>query len=195
MFVNLTTTVTLSNTSFTFPINRLSGPHANICLDFCHLYKFLLGFWPWRRFFPGYEVCCLQARLCPTRTWCNNDVYPKCKAAFDCFTLVAFTGPSDSPGQDLGCATFPKQDYPLTRNYYENNSLRIIFRNFQGVSHPENSPRRKDFFKELRIKFVIFQKWIFRNHFSVSNSFVSEGTLFGPEDMKCGDLRLKVEDC
>ena len=26
-----------------------------------------------------------------------------------------------------------KANYPLTRNYYENNSLRIIFRNFKAM--------------------------------------------------------------
>ena len=45
-------------------------------------------------------------------------------------------------------------DYPLTRNYYENNSLRIIFRNFVL----SKCPGKKDIFKELRVRFVIFRK-------------------------------------
>ena len=48
--------------------------------------------------------------------------------------------------------------YPLTRNYYENNSLRLIFPNFPEGSHLQNLREKKDFFKELRMKFVIFQK-------------------------------------
>ena len=35
--------------------------------------------------------------------------------------------------------------YPLTRNYYENNSLRIIFRNFGGILSSSNSHERKTF--------------------------------------------------
>ena len=40
--------------------------------------------------------------------------------------------------------------HPLTRNYCENNSLRIIFRNFRGILHPQNlkSPGKKDFFQK-----------------------------------------------
>ena len=33
----------------------------------------------------------------------------------------------------------------LTRNYYENNSLRIIFRNFRGKMRPQNLRERKTF--------------------------------------------------
>ena len=35
--------------------------------------------------------------------------------------------------------------YPLTRNYYKNNSLRIIFRNFEGISCSRNVQERKTF--------------------------------------------------
>ena len=35
--------------------------------------------------------------------------------------------------------------YPLTRNYYENNSLRIIFRNFEAISYPQNLRERRTF--------------------------------------------------
>ena len=35
--------------------------------------------------------------------------------------------------------------YPLTRNYYENNSPRIIFRNSCLISHPQNLRERKTF--------------------------------------------------
>ena len=38
-----------------------------------------------------------------------------------------------------------RKDYPLTRNYYENNSLRIIFRNFRGNLHSQNLQERKTF--------------------------------------------------
>ena len=31
---------------------------------------------------------------------------------------------------------------------------------------PSKSPGERDFFKELRMKFVIFQKWLFQNNFS-----------------------------
>ena len=50
--------------------------------------------------------------------------------------------------------------YPLTRNYYDNNSLRVIVRNFWGSSHLQNVQEKEDFFKELRMKFVIFSKII-----------------------------------
>ena len=74
-----------------------------------------------------------------------------------------------------------KPTYPLTRNYYENisprilfcrnlgdlapsnsagkndenNSLRLIFLNSGGILRPQNLQERKTFFKELRVKFVI----------------------------------------
>ena len=35
--------------------------------------------------------------------------------------------------------------YPLTRNYCEKNSLRIIFRNFRGKLHSQNLQERKTF--------------------------------------------------
>ena len=35
--------------------------------------------------------------------------------------------------------------YPLTRNYYENNSLRIIFRNFEAILYPQNLRERRTF--------------------------------------------------
>ena len=40
-----------------------------------------------------------------------------------------------------------KAMYPLTRNYYENNSLTIIFRNFWGNSCPLNLREKKTFFQ------------------------------------------------
>ena len=52
----------------------------------------------------------------------------------------------------------PFKTYPLTRNYYENNSLRIIFRNFLRDFELLKFPGKTDFFKELRVKFVIFVK-------------------------------------
>ena len=49
--------------------------------------------------------------------------------------------------------------YPLTRNYYENNSLRIIFRNkIRGGFCSQNVQEKKDGFKELRVGFAIFRK-------------------------------------
>ena len=39
-------------------------------------------------------------------------------------------------------------------SYCENNSLRIIFRNFRGIFAPSKSPGKTDFFTELRVKFV-----------------------------------------
>ena len=49
-----------------------------------------------------------------------------------------------------------KKVYPLTRYYYENNSLRVIFsvilRDFVLSKCPDN----KDIFKELRVRCVIF---------------------------------------
>ena len=35
--------------------------------------------------------------------------------------------------------------YPLTRNYYENNSLRIILRNFEGFRALEMSRKERHF--------------------------------------------------
>ena len=35
--------------------------------------------------------------------------------------------------------------YPLTRNYYENNSMRIIFRNFEAILYPQNLRERRTF--------------------------------------------------
>ena len=46
----------------------------------------------------------------------------------------------------------------LTRNYYENNSLRIIFRNFRGILSSRNVQERKTFSEKLRVRFVIFRK-------------------------------------
>ena len=37
------------------------------------------------------------------------------------------------------------QHYPLTRKYYENNSLRIIFRNFEGFCALEMSRKERHF--------------------------------------------------
>ena len=51
------------------------------------------------------------------------------------------------------------RNYPPTRNYYENNSLRIIFRIFEDFELSE-CPGKKDIFKELRVRFVIFPKII-----------------------------------
>ena len=56
---------------------------------------------------------------------------------------------------------YQKFMYPLTRNYYENNSL-IFFRKFRGILCSQNLRKRKFFFKELRVKFAIFQKHLFR---------------------------------
>ena len=50
------------------------------------------------------------------------------------------------------------RQYPLTRNYYENNSPRITFRNFRGKLRSQNLRERKTFFQKLRVRFVIFQK-------------------------------------
>ena len=37
-------------------------------------------------------------------------------------------------------------NHPLTRNYYENNSLRIIFRNnFEAILYPRNLRERRTF--------------------------------------------------
>ena len=70
--------------------------------------------------------------------------------------------------------------YPLdtiTRNYYENISLRlvvlVIFEEFCCLK----SPGKTDFFKELRVKFVIILKITYFRISFVSNRFVSEGTL------------------
>ena len=38
-----------------------------------------------------------------------------------------------------------KAIYPLTRNYYENNSLRIIFRNFEAILYPQNLRETRTF--------------------------------------------------
>ena len=35
--------------------------------------------------------------------------------------------------------------YPLTRNYYENSPLRIIFRNFEAILYPQNLRERRTF--------------------------------------------------
>ena len=45
-------------------------------------------------------------------------------------------------------------------NYYEKNSLRMIFWNFGGILHSRvsTSPRNQNFLKELRVKFVTFTK-------------------------------------
>ena len=42
--------------------------------------------------------------------------------------------------------------------FYENNSLRIIFRTFLRDFVLSKCPQKKDIFKELRVRFVIFQK-------------------------------------
>ena len=46
--------------------------------------------------------------------------------------------------------------YPLTRNCYKNDSLRIIIRNFLRRFALSKCPGKKDIFKELRVRFVIF---------------------------------------
>ena len=48
--------------------------------------------------------------------------------------------------------------YPLTRNYYENNSLRIIFAIITRDFVLSKCPGKKDMFKELRVRFVTFPK-------------------------------------
>ena len=47
--------------------------------------------------------------------------------------------------------------YPLTRNYYENNFSRIIFRNFLSDFAPSKSLGKNELFRKLRVKFVILQ--------------------------------------
>ena len=42
------------------------------------------------------------------------------------------TQPPEPPSPQSRSSEKKKKLYPLTRNYYENNSLRIIFRNFGG---------------------------------------------------------------
>ena len=54
--------------------------------------------------------------------------------------------------------------YPLTQNYYENNSLRFFFGIFEGNCTLKISRKEWFFFQKLCVKFVIFQK-IFLNNF------------------------------
>ena len=68
--------------------------------------------------------------------------------------------------------------YPLTRNFYESNSLRFIFFAIFEGSCALESPGKKDFCKELRMRFVIFRKWLCKNSFFVSNDCVSESNRF-----------------
>ena len=50
--------------------------------------------------------------------------------------------------------------YPLRRNYYEKNDPRIIVSEFLKDFELFKFPGKKDFFKELRVKFVSFAKII-----------------------------------
>ena len=53
-----------------------------------------------------------------------------------------------------------KSTYPLTRNCYANNSLIIIFRNYLRDFVLSKCPGKKDIFKELRVRFLIYPKII-----------------------------------
>ena len=59
-------------------------------------------------------------------------------------------------------------EHPLTRNYYENNSLRIIFRNFWGNLPPQNLRERKTFSRNYAWNSQFFKnnyfKIIFRKY-------------------------------
>ena len=70
------------------------------------------------------------------------------------FSLLFFPALNKIP-QPRKSGKITQKQYPLTQNYYENNSLRLIFRNnFEGFCAPEMSRKEKNF-KELRVRFVI----------------------------------------
>ena len=68
-------------------------------------------------------------------------------------------------------------EYPLTRNYNENNSLRIIFRNSEAILYPQNIRERRTF-QGIAREIRNFSKIIILEWFFVSNNFVSEGTVW-----------------
>ena len=67
-----------------------------------------------------------------------------------------------------------KIDYPLTRNYYENISPRIIFRNFWGI-HALKISAKDRLFAEITHEIRNFSKIIISESLFVRNTFVSEG--------------------
>ena len=82
--------------------------------------------------------------------------------------------------------------YPLTRNYYENNSLRLIFCNFGAILCSKILRERRDFFKELRVRFVIFQKKS-KNNFSQVIFLCQRGYLpFSTSSLVLSDIRHQV---
>ena len=75
------------------------------------------------------------------------------------------------------CLQWSSLTYPLTRNCYENNTLRIIFRNIRDILCSRNVQERKTVCKELRVRFLILPKIIVLEYFFVSNNFVSQSTV------------------
>ena len=97
---------------------------------------------------------CLRGLACLNYNICNNLPPEKARVHPDkCLPLLV---PLSSPRWLI---------YPLTRKYYENNSLRIIYRNYWGILSSRNVQEKKTF-KELRVRFVIFRKSLFQNNFS-----------------------------
>ena len=68
---------------------------------------------------------------------------------------------------------------PLTRNDYENHSLRLFFAITSRDFVLSTCPGNKDILKELRVRFIIFPEIIVSEYFFASNNFVSEG-MFAP---------------
>ena len=60
-----------------------------------------------------------------------------------CIAEAAWKTLGELQGVDLKLFEKP---YPLTQSYYENDSLRIIFRNFWGNLRSQNLWEKEDFF-------------------------------------------------
>ena len=58
-----------------------------------------------------------------------------------------------------------RRDYPRTRNQYDNDSLRVVFRDPEAIS-----PGKKDIVEELHMKFIVYQKIVLT--FFVDHVFV-----------------------
>ena len=80
----------------------------------------------------------LSARILRPPSWAKLRGGPRYRAAQTLRELF-LRGSLEGHSENLS------GNYPLTRNYYENNSLRIIFRNFQAVLYRQNLRERRTF--------------------------------------------------
>ena len=69
-------------------------------------------------------------------------------------------------------------EYPLTRNYYEKNTLKIIFRNSGPNLPSQNFPGKRNICQELRVEIRNLGITNYSEKCFVSHNLVSEGCFF-----------------